>query len=195
MKILWNRHNISIFLILFLVGFAIALPVSAEQQMTLEDLVREVKLALLKVQQKIENNSLPPLETVKLEVNTVQSMIGDGKISFLIVELGSKTSKKVTNSVKLTLRPPPSDSSADVSASGISGALAESILAGARAVAIAKKGSPPLHAQELEATVKFAIEREGNGKLSIRFPPFEMGAGGSIAESAIQSITATYKYK
>ena len=173
---------------------AIATPMFAKE-VTLEDLVREVKVALLRVQQHAERDQLPPLATAELELNTVQSTEGSGKISFLIVEIGGEASKEFTHSVKLTLTPPSPKSSSDVTSVLLADALAESILAGARAISAAKKGSPPLHAKELKAVVKFALKRDAEGKLSISFPPFEIGTGASVSASAIQSITVTYKYK
>ena len=163
-------------------------------QITLEDLVREVKVALLKVQQDDESESLPKLETAVLELNTVQVTKANGKISFIIVEIGGDVSNQITHTVKLTLAPPSPDASSDVASIRLANALAESILAGAKAITEAKKGSPPLHARELTVAIKFALKREGGGGLKISFPPFNIGAGGSASASAIQSITVTYKY-
>jgi hypothetical protein len=183
-------------LVLFFVS-CIILPTHSpafSKDLTLEDLVREVKVALLKVQQSAENDKLPPLSSAEIELNTVQSKNGEGKLSVLIVEIGGTLSSEITNTIKLTLVPPSSKSSSDVASVQFADALAESILSGARGIAAAKIGSPPLNAKELEATIKFVIKRDGNGKLSISFPPFELSAGGGIKKSSIQSIKVIYKY-
>jgi hypothetical protein len=178
----------------FLLAFALAFaePTCANQ-MTLEDLIREVKVALLKVQQDDESRSLPKLETAVLELNTVQVMKANGKVSFYVVEIGGDVSSQITHTVTLTLTPPSAKASSDVASTRLAEALAESILAGAKAIVAAKKGSPPLHARELKVAIKFALIREGGGGLKVSFPPFAIGAGGSISASAIQSITVTYK--
>jgi hypothetical protein len=190
------KLTLKIFILAFgLWGAAtITSPASAEQ-MNLEDLVREVKVALLKVQQSTENDKLPPLASAELELNAVQSKDGKAKVSFLIVEIGGTVSNQVTHAVKLILAPPKSTSSSDVASVRLADALAESILASARAISSAKKGSPPLDAQELVVSVKFAIKRNGSGGVSICFPPFDVDGGVSVSTSAIQSITVRYKYK
>ena len=168
---------------------------SFAKEVTLERLVGEVKVALLKVEQQKVSEKLPDLEKVELEVNTTQSKGGGGKISFIIVKAGAEISTEKTNSIKLTLKTPSADAAADVSAHELADALAGSILAGARAIGAAKLGSPPLHAEQLKAVVKFALVSEGEGQLSILFPPFEIGGGAKVSSSNIQSITVTYKYK
>ena len=164
------------------------------EQITLENLVSEVKVALLKVEQKRESEKLPPLTKIELELNTIQKIEGNGKISFLVVEVAANPSQQITNTVKLTLKPPPADSGSDVKAVKLADLLAESILAGARAIAVAEIGLPPLLTEELTSAVKFALIREGGGKLSIKFPPFKVGGGLSISSSDVQLITVTYRY-
>ena len=182
------------FLIALWLAAIMSTPVFAKQ-ITLEDLVREVKVALLKVEQHAANANLPPFSTAELELNTVQSAGLNGKISFLIVEIGGAGSEQITNSVRLTLLPPPPKSSSDVANLKFADSLAESIIAGAQAIAVAKKGSPPLKAKELQVSVKFVIIRDAEGKLSIKYPPFEIAGGGSVSDSAIQSITVRYSYE
>lgn len=187
-------YGFFVFLLVSCTAFPIFSP-AFSKDLTLKDLVREVKVALLKVQQSAENDKLPPLSSAVIELNTVQSSIGQGKFSVIIVEIGGSSSSEFTNTVKLTLVPPSSKASSDVASIQFADALAESILAGARGIAAAKTGSPPLNAKELEATIKFVIKRDGNGKLSISFPPFELGGGGSISRSSIQTIKVIYKYE
>jgi hypothetical protein len=186
--------NLAIAALLIFTTFALS-NLSYAKEVTLERLVGEVKVALLKVEQQKVGTDLPDLEKVELELNTVQKKVGVGKISLFIVKVGAKISTELTNRIKLTLKPPEPESSSDVSAHELADALADSILAGARAIAVAKLGSPPLRAEELTAEVKFAVDSSGGGQLSIVFPPFTIEGGAEVSASNIQSIIVTYRYK
>lgn len=165
----------------------------ASSGLLLEDLVRQVKLALLEVEQSAEAEKLPSLAKVELEVNTVQTRGGDGKLSLLVIELGSGASQELTNTVKLTLAPPSPSSTSDVSATDLANALVESILVGARAIAAAKKGTPPLLARELTVAIRFLVSRDAGGKVTVKFPPFEVGGGAKLHSSDVHEISVVYK--
>ena len=60
-----------------------------QSNLRLEDLVREVKVALLRVQEAPDASQLPALEKAVLEVNTEVKTEEGGKISLWVVELGA----------------------------------------------------------------------------------------------------------
>ncbi len=176
-------------LILIPFGHAVA------QEITLESLVHEVKVALLKVEQEVKLENLPPLDTAVLVVNATQKKSATGRVSLHIVEVGGDSASSITHKIELTLSPPSAESSSDVSPLKLADALASSILAGSMAIAEAKKGSPPLIAKTLKASVKFALTRSGGGGVGIHFPPFSFSGKAKVSSANVQSITVTYKVK
>lgn len=161
--------------------------------LSLIDLVREVKVALLKVADAIEAQKLPALDKAELEVNTSMKIDGEGKVSLWVVELGSSGKNEHVSTVTLILRPPKPGSPSDIAAVHLAEALSEVILAGARAIKEAEKGDPPLVADELVASVNFAVDRDAKGNVRLRFPPFDASAGFVVAAAQVQKITVTYK--
>jgi hypothetical protein len=173
---------------------ALSAPTGAgAQTLTLEDMIREVKVALLRVEQIAREEEIPPLHSVDLELNTVQVVDGNGKVSFLIFVIDGGVKTEQTNTVKLTLVPPPPESGSSVAAANIADTLTQAILAGARAIKLAGQGQPPLVANELKATLKFAFTKKAGGGLQLQFPPFEIGGSGSGSHGAVQTLSVTYK--
>ncbi len=64
-RIVW----LLVFLVIWPLG-GVARPVANEADLSLADLVREVKVALLKVAEAVEAQHLPKLDKAELEVNT-----------------------------------------------------------------------------------------------------------------------------
>lgn len=166
-----------------------------QNDLSLADLVRDVKVALLQVNDAAERQNLPGLDNVVLQANTVMKVEGDGKINLWVVEIGGGKSNEFASTVTLTLKPPPPGSAANIGTVHFSDALKEAILSGARAIGEAKKGDPPLIPAKLEASVHFAIQRDAKGGVSVKFPPFEASAGVSVTGSEVQTITVTYQNK
>lgn len=158
----------------------------------LAEMIRETKIALLRVQEKAEARNLPPLSSAILEVNTVQQVDANGSVKFLVIELGGGPATEAATTVKLTLVPPSPGAGSDVAKVQLADRLAEVILASVQSIAEAHKGKPPLIASAVEVAVKFGVVRSANGGLAIQFPPFELKAGGKIKASEIQTVTVTY---
>jgi hypothetical protein len=166
---------------------------AGDAALSLTDLVREVKVALLQVGEAAERQNLPKLESAVLAAKTSMKLEGDGKISLWVVELGGSQNNEYASTVTLTLKPPPPGSSSNIAAVHLADALREAIISGARAINAAAQGNPPLVADKLEASVHFAVERDASGKAAIKFPPFEASGGGGVKSAAVQTITVTYK--
>jgi Trypsin-co-occurring domain 2 len=174
-------------------AFLFCFPASGEcQGLPLVDMIREMKVALLRVQEKAEARNLPPLSSAVLEINTIQEIDANGSIKFLVVALGGGPTTEATSTIKITLIPPRPGVGTDVANIQLADRLAEVILASAKSLAEAKQGKPPLIVSAVTVAVKFAIVRSANGGLSLQFPPFELKAGAKIKASEIQTVTVTY---
>jgi Trypsin-co-occurring domain 2 len=169
---------------------------SAETQgLPLADMIRETKVALLRVQEKAEARNLPPLSSAILELNTIQQVDASGSVKFLVIELGGGPATEAASTVKITLEPPAPGAGTDVANVQLADRLADVILASAASLAEAKKGKPPLKVTEVSVAVKFGLVRSANGGLSLAFPPFELKAGATIKASEIQTVTVSYADK
>jgi Trypsin-co-occurring domain 2 len=182
-----------LFGILFLALASGAAQTTNDGAVSLTDLVREVKVTLLQVADAAERENLPNLDSAVLEAKTSMKIAGNGKISLWVVEIGGGRNSEYASTVTLTLKPAPPGTGSDIATVRLADALTEAILSGARAIAEAKKGNPPLLADKLEASVHFAIQRDANGKVAVKFPPFEVGGGGSVTTDEIQTLAVTYK--
>lgn len=171
----------------------LAVPAKAEEALVLEDLVRELKVALLKVEDAVEAaKDLPGLESATLEVNAVVSIDAKAGFSWWVVQLGASGGTEYATTIRLKLKPPPAGSPASVSEIDLADSLKEAILAGARAIKVARETNPPLLARSLETTIRFGVEGKAGGGFAIKFPPFEASASGEVAQSAVQSISVKY---
>jgi hypothetical protein len=186
-------------MIIWLFGILLLGPASGAAQaanddaVSLTDLVREVKVTLLQVADAAERENLPSLDNAVLEAKTSVKLAGDSKISLWVVEVGAGQNNEYASTVTLTLKPAPPGTGSDIATVRLADVLTEAILSGARAIAEAKKGNPPLLADKLEASIRFAIQREASGKIAVKFPPFEVGAGGRVTNDQIQTLAVTYK--
>jgi len=160
--------------------------------LSLADMVREVKVALLQVAETTQAQHLPKLEKAVLSVNTSIKIDAQGKVNLWVIELGSGGLNEYSSDVTLTLVPPPPGSESNIGSVHLAEALSGAIIAGAQAIASAKEGKPPLIAQGLEASVRFALQRDASGKVGIKFPPFDASVGAGIASDQIQTIRVTY---
>jgi hypothetical protein len=164
-----------------------------DDALSLTDLVREVKVALLQVGEAAERQNLPQLESAVLTAKTSMKVEGDGKISLWIIELGGGQNNEYASTVTMTLKPPAPGSPSNIGTLRLADALREAIISGARAIKAAAQGNPPLIADKLEASVNFAVERDASGKVAVKFPPFEVSGGAGVKSAAVQTITVTYK--
>jgi len=187
--------------IIWLFGILLLAPASGvaqtanEDAVSLTELVREVKVALLQVADVAASEQLllPKLDNAVLEAKTSRKTANDGKISLFVVEIGSGQNSEYAWTQKLTLKPAEAGTKSDIATVRLADVLTEAILSGVRAIDEAKKGNPPLFADSLETSVHFAIERNANGKVAVKFPPFEASGGGSVTKDQIQTISVTYK--
>lgn len=157
----------------------------------MENLVIAAKTALVEVEDRWSVAGLS-LDHIILELKTVTEVGADGEVSFYVVEVGGARSQATSNIMHLRLAPPPPGSGSDVASQELSIALATTILAATDAIAEAAKGLPVLVAEEYVAKISFTVENRARGGFSLNFPPFSARGGGSVADSAVHSITVVF---
>jgi NTP-dependent ternary system trypsin peptidase co-occuring protein len=189
-----QRNTSAPIMVVFAVSIGVFCPAAnaEERGFPLADMIRETKVALLRVQEKGEARNLPPLSSAVLELNTIQEVDAKGSVKFLVVEVGGGPATEATSTVKITLRPPSQGARNEVTTDQLADRLAEGILASARSLSEAALGQPALQVSAVTVAMKFAVTRSVNGGLSVEFPPFQLSAGGGVKASEIQVVTVTY---
>lgn len=165
---------------------------SFANEVSLTQLVKETKRALLIVAQEWENPQLQ-LDRVVLEINASATVAGDGSVSFWVVQVGGGVKKSTASTMTLTLAPPDPESGSNISQSTLADTLAAAILAASDAIKEAMKGQPPLIALEYTAEVKFSLTTTAEGGVSVNFPGVEVTADGEIEDASVHSIKAHLK--
>ncbi len=180
------------FLFAAITSMAISGTASADD-VPMDSLLKEVKSALLIVQNSPSAADLPKLQSVSIDLTTVQKKQADGTFKLFVVEFGGSKSGEVTTSVSMTLIPPPANASKSVGVLSIDKALANAILSAADAIHSAQKGAPPLTPSEVKASIKFAVSQDGTGKLNLVISPVTASLGGTLTSSSTQEIDVIYK--
>lgn len=176
-----------------LCGLLLASAPAHADPVPLETLLKEIKVALLRVQQSGDSDSLPALESVTLDAVTTQKRVTGGTFKLLIIEFGKKRTSELTTSVSIKLVPPDRNSGSNVANPQIADLLAEAILATARSIKAAQPGLPALTTGEVTAKIKFGLSQDANGSLKLEFAPVTAGIDGSTAAETSQEITVAFK--
>lgn len=161
----------------------------------LTTLLKEIKVALLKVQDSEDSDALPTLESVTLNAATTQKKDIGGTFKLLIIEFGKKRTSELTTNVSIKLVPPAKGSGSNVANPQMADMLADAILAAARDIKAAQTGAPALITSEVSAKIRFGISQDANGKVKLEFSPVSIGIDGATSAETAQEILVVYKRK
>ena len=171
-------------------------PMSAkadDEPPTLSIMIDTVQGALLDAQKLLKNNQRLPLQSVKLSLNTINTLEAGGRVGFWVFTVGASAKDSVTSNIEITLVPPDAEASNPVStALKIREVLTEAIFEGAAARSAAVQGQPPLEATNFKVSLEFALVIDGDGKLSLAVPPFTGELGGGLSSSQTQKIVLIF---
>ena len=146
-----------------------------------DQLLRQVKATLIKVESEIKAEKLPPLKSVQLNLQTAIKTTLGGKIVFFVISLGDTVSTERVQSFKITLKPPETKSLSAVPPTGFSKQLAAAIISVAETIARSSAQRPALNLSNLSASIKFVSETivEG-GVINVRLLPISIDLGGKV---------------
>ena len=164
-------------------------PVCAAE-MAVEQLLASVQKTLIRVRDQSDDKELPPLKKVTLLVRAALAQKAGGKLSLVVLEVGSNASKETIQEIELELRPPGSEDKAKVSDEA--DALAAAIVEAAHNVKTAENGTPPLHLRTLTAKLQFVVKKEGAGGLNFTLAPVTLSLGGEVKGENTQSIILVF---
>jgi hypothetical protein len=163
----------------------------AEDNVVLDELLTEVQKTLIRVNNSIEKDQLPPLNKITLKLNSTLVTRADGKVSLYIVQLGATVTNETVQEIKLELKPPkPSDAALVRS---IEDSLATAIIEAAKSAHKASQRKPPLRLSKLTATIRFVVKTEGSGGVNFKLLPVTVKLGGKVRDTATQQIVIEFK--
>ena len=163
----------------------------ADDNVVLDELLTEVQKTLIRVNNSIEKDQLPPLNKITLKLKNTLVTKADGKVSLYIVQLGSAVSKETVQEINLELKPPKPTDAALVRS--IEDTLASAIVEAAKSAHKASQRKPPLRLSKLSATIRFVVRTEGGGGVNFKLLPVTVKLGGKVNDVSTQQIVIEFK--
>jgi hypothetical protein len=164
---------------------------TAEDIVVLDELLTEDQKTLIRVNNSIEKDQLPPLNKISLKLKSTLVKKADGKVSLYIVQLGSTVTNETVQGIHLELKPPEPADAALVQS--IEDSLVTAIIEAAKSAHKASQRKPPLRLSKLTATVLFVVRAEGGGGVSFKLLPVTVKLGGKVRDVSTQQIVIEFK--
>lgn len=136
----------------------------AQTSVVVDDLLTTVQQTLIRVQDAIDEDDLPELSKVTLNLKSVLKKEATGGVSLYIVEFGSGVERESILQLSLELEPPQYPDSSPVAE--LTDLLANAIIEAVRAVNRATGAEPPLHLNKLTATVRFVVQADSSAGIN-----------------------------
>jgi len=188
------------FMIYITVPFASRAQTSIErapspQVILIDEFLRQVQLALAKVQKDLAEENIPPLESVTLDLSTEAKKGVGGKINLYIISFGHKIEKGRTQEVEITLKPPSPNAKLHVAKEpGVSEQLETAIVSAALGVQNARKNTAvPLEPTQLKVTMNFVVKSDTSGGVKFEIAPVTVDLSGELTDQATQKIVIVYQ--
>ena len=164
----------------------------ADRVVAIEEVIRQVQVALAGAQGRLADRSFPPLKEVKLTLQTVATAKEAESLRLWVLTAGGAAETSRTQQLTLTLVPPPPGPRKLALEPSLSGNLEAAIVSAAEAVAKAGEGPVPLAATAAELEIGFTAKRTASGGAGVILAPLTIGASGEWATSAVQSIRVSF---
>jgi hypothetical protein len=146
-----------------------------------QQLLKQLKSTLIKVQGEIAAKRLPELKSVQITLQTGIKEVGGGKITFFVVSLGDTLTSDRIQTLKMTLIPPKVSSAQVSELKDFSEELANAIIAVSETIGASSAEGPELNLSSLSASVKFVSESKmEGGVLKVQLLPVSFDLSGNI---------------
>lgn len=168
---------------------------NAEKNIVPMDLVvRQVQQALADAQTTLDDESLPPLKSVVLSLQTVLDTSQGGSIKLFIFSFGASHDQTKTQQVDITLVPPKAGNASLVSERSLTQALEQAIVNAAKGVKDAGANPKvPLQLSALKVKIGFTVKNGGNGEAVPQILPITLDLKGNVSQTDVQTIEITYE--
>src|SRR5262245_25253658 len=136
---------------------------SAAGSPDVEQLLKQLRSTLIKVQGEIAQQKLPELKSVEINLQTGIKTTAGGKITFFVISIGDTVTRERAQTFKMTLTPPKVTSSQVAANPDFSRDFANAIIAIAETIAKSSGQKPSLKLSNLSASIKFVSESTMQG--------------------------------
>jgi hypothetical protein len=146
-----------------------------------EQLLKQLRSTLIKVQGEIASRKLPELKSVQINLQTGIKTTAGGSITFFVISIGDKVTNEQAQSIKITLIPPKVTSAQVAASQDFSRNFANAIIAVAESIAKSSAQKPELKLSSLVASMKFVSESKLEGGVTkVQLLPVSLDLGGSV---------------
>ena len=174
--------------------FAIAQDMqSSQNDVALQAVVEQIKEALADVQTELAQKSLPPLQSVKLTLQTTASAKGGAKIKLWVISFGHTWERDKAQQVDIELTPPNAGNERNVSTKSLTEELEDLILNAAQGVKDAGVGKIPLKWTGLTVELGFTVKGDTSGGANVQIVPITAEFSGDLSKTAVQKLVITFK--
>jgi len=157
---------------------------------TLEQVIDEVKIAVVAANEEIKG-ILPDLSSVVLTLESVYSKSKNGSLKLLIFSFGKDVSKEKSHKIVLTLTPMVKEKVSGLN-SEISEQLKRLIIESAKGLSNAESGDLPLSTKEVVIELNFVVQKSSKPGIEFELAPVSASMGGDFSKKLVQNITLTY---
>lgn len=176
---------------------SLAQQTASPQGVPIERLLSEIQLGLAKAQKELAEEKIPLLKSVSLDLIAQATKEGGPKVNLLIVSLGQKWEKNITQEIEITLKPPTATQRLKIAKGpSVADQLATAIVSAGRAVQRARANQDvPLEVSSLKVVLSFVVKKSTRGGAQFEILPVTVDLSGELANAATQKITILYEDK
>ena len=165
----------------FTMIFSASLASAEQRSPDVEQLMKQLRLTLIKVQGEIAQKKLPELKNIQITLQTGMKVSAGSKITFFVISIGDTVSSERTESFKLTLTPPKVTKEQVAATANFSRDFANAIIAIAESIASSSAEKPELKLSAVSASIKFVSDNKLEGGVSkVVLLPVSIDLGGSV---------------
>jgi hypothetical protein len=154
---------------------------------TIEDALKEVQAALSDAQAKIASVALPAFTSATITLQTLVTVSGGVKVSFLIFSFGQTWEKERAHEIQLVVVPVNRVGLRDLATPpSLSAGLIAAMVDAAEGVKAAQNATPHLNPKSLKVTISFTVTEEVGGGLKLE--PIYLELSGKLKNKALHKI-------
>jgi Trypsin-co-occurring domain 2 len=180
-----------------------------ETELEICEVVSDVKQGIAEAVNELSQYELPPLQRVRLELETVVDKAAGGKLDLFILSLGSKMASQAAQKLSLSLMPTSgnrgptaslcelgnraelADDFVDAVVAAVRGASASLAQRPSR-LPLPSSNLPKLELARLEAEIKFAVTSSGEGSTQFTIVPVTIDLGGEVSQASTQRAVVEF---
>ncbi len=187
-------------LLIAIVFSVVCAPLTYSQENTkdvfpLEEVYKQVKIALEETQKKLDSLDLPKLKSVDINFQTVVSKELKKKVKILIFSFGKTVNKEFTQTANFNFTVPKNveEQIGKKKKISLSEQLKETILQMAKSAKNIDNTDPDLRLSSISLELKFAIKKSTSPGIEFEIAPLNIELGGDLSKKAIHTVKLSFE--